>query len=85
MRAGWAYFAAFPRTARDFAALGTTRLAMPVLVITGEKATGPALATQFRLVATNVSEQILANTGHFVVDERPREVLTALQGFLQTR
>ena len=44
----------------------------------------PALAAQFRLVATNVKQLILADTGHFVVDERPREVAQALRDFLVT-
>jgi len=38
MRAGWAYFAAWPDTAKDFAQMAKTRLTMPVLSIAGEKA-----------------------------------------------
>jgi pimeloyl-ACP methyl ester carboxylesterase len=33
MRAGWAYFGAWPQTAKDFAELAQTRLTMPVLAI----------------------------------------------------
>jgi len=84
MRAGWAYFSAFPQTAREFSQLGQTKLAMPVLVVTGQKAGGTALAQQFRLVASNVSELVLPDTGHFVVDERPREVEQALLDFLNS-
>src|SRR5437773_4086425 len=35
MRAGWAYFAAWPQTAKDFAQLSQTKLTMPVLSIAG--------------------------------------------------
>jgi len=38
MRAGWAYFAAWPDTAKDFAQMAKTRLTMPILSIAGEKA-----------------------------------------------
>jgi hypothetical protein len=31
MRAGWAYFAAWPETAKDFAEMARTNLTMPVL------------------------------------------------------
>ena len=37
MRAGWAYFAAWPETAKDFAEMAKTKLTMPVLSIAGEK------------------------------------------------
>jgi pimeloyl-ACP methyl ester carboxylesterase len=37
MRAGWAYFAAWPDTAKDFAQMAKTKLTMPVLSIAGEK------------------------------------------------
>src|SRR5438270_662429 len=50
MRAGWAYFANFPQTAKDFAQLSQTRLSMPVLSIGGERANGEALGRQMKLV-----------------------------------
>src|SRR3989440_5440959 len=40
MRAGWAYFSAWPRTAKDFAQLSRTKLTMPILSIAGDKASG---------------------------------------------
>lgn len=82
MRAAWAYFAAFPETAREFASLSRNKLTMPVLALSGEKAAGAALAAQMRFVATTVDARILPNAGHWLVEERPTEVLTALDGFL---
>lgn len=82
MRAGWEYFHNFPLTAKDFAVLAKTKLAMPVLVISGEKAGGKGLGEQLRLVATNVTSVVLANTGHWVIDENPTEVMQALAKFL---
>ena len=84
MRAAWAYFAAFPQTATEFAAFARTKLTMPVLAIGGDKANGPALAKQVTLVATNTSSVVLPNTGHWVMDENPRGTMDALEGFLGT-
>jgi pimeloyl-ACP methyl ester carboxylesterase len=82
MRAGWAYFVSFQQAARDFAQLSQTMLTMPVLVIGGEKSLGDALGRQMKLVASNVSVVVLKDTGHWVLEERPKETTEALQKFL---
>jgi pimeloyl-ACP methyl ester carboxylesterase len=82
MRAGWAYFVSFQQAAKDFAQLSQTKLTMPVLVIGGEKANGDVLAKQLNLVATNVKVVILKNTGHWVLEENPKETFDALFNFL---
>src|SRR6267142_3308680 len=82
MRAGWAYFVSFQQAATDFAQFSRTKLSMPVLAMGGEKANGDALGKQVRLVATNVETLVLPNTGHWVMEERPRETMDALMRFL---
>jgi pimeloyl-ACP methyl ester carboxylesterase len=82
MRAGWAYFVSFQQAAKDFAQLSQTKLTMPVLVIGGEKALGEPLAQQMKLVASNVTVVVLKDTGHWVLEERPKETTEALQKFL---
>jgi pimeloyl-ACP methyl ester carboxylesterase len=82
MHAGWAYFVSFQQTARDFAELSRKKLTMPVLSIGGEKANGGVLALQMKLVATDVTFVVLKNTGHWVMEERPKETMEALQKFL---
>src|SRR5215471_13382375 len=82
MRAGWAYFAAWPDTANDFAQMAKTKLAMPVLSIAGEKASAAILGPQMKLVATAVTEINLKDTGHWLMEERPNETLEALIPFL---
>jgi pimeloyl-ACP methyl ester carboxylesterase len=82
MRAGWAYFVSFPRTAKEFEALSRTRLTMPVLSIGGEKANGAALARQAKLVASDVTEVILEGAGHWLMEERPQETMAAMTRFL---
>src|SRR6202795_3746831 len=82
MRAAWAYFVSFQQAATDFAELSRTKLTMPVLAMGGEKANGVALGKQAKLVATNVETLVLPNTGHWVMEERPRETMDALTRFL---
>ncbi len=82
MRAGWAYFAAWPQTAKDFAQLAQTRLTIPVLSIAGEKASGGVLGPQMKLVASDVTVVVLKDTGHWVLEERPKETTDALLKFL---
>ena len=82
MAAGFAYFASFPKTATDFAELAKTQLAMPVLSIGGAKANGNALGAQAKLVAANVTVIILQDTGHWILEESPKETIAALVDFL---
>jgi pimeloyl-ACP methyl ester carboxylesterase len=82
MRAGWGYFASFPRTAQEFAQLAQTKLTMPVLVIGGDRSGGVALGEQVKLVANDVTVVVLKNTGHWLIDERPSETAAALLAFL---
>ncbi len=81
MRAGWAYFVSFPKAASDFAELAKVKLTMPVLAIGGEKAAGDFLGGQMKLVATNVTVIVLKNTGHWLMEENPKETMDALVKF----
>jgi len=82
MRAAWTYFASWPQLAKDFAKLSQTKLTMPVLSIGGEKSLGNELAAQMKLVATDVSVIVLKDTGHWILEERPRETTDARVKFL---
>jgi pimeloyl-ACP methyl ester carboxylesterase len=82
MRAGWAYFAAWPETAHDFADLTKTKLTMPVLAIAGEKASAGTLMPQMKLVANDVTTVTLQGAGHWILEERPKETTDALLKFL---
>jgi pimeloyl-ACP methyl ester carboxylesterase len=82
MRAAWAYFASWPQLATEFAPLSKTKLTMPVLSIGGEKSLGNELGAQMKLVADNVTVIVLPNTGHWILEERPKETTDALLGFL---
>ena len=82
MRAGFEVFRSFEQDARDFAALAQTKLTIPMLVLTGEKASGQFLIDQARLVDTNVEGMVIKGSGHWLMDERPKETMEALIGFL---
>ena len=82
MRAGWGYFAGFPQTAKDFAELSKTRLTMPVLSLGGDHSLGDLLGAQMKRVAGDVTVIVLKDTGHWVLEERPKETTDALLKFL---
>jgi pimeloyl-ACP methyl ester carboxylesterase len=82
MHAGWAYFVSFLQAAKDFSQLSQTKLTMPVLSIGGEKSLGDALGQQAKLVATDATVIVLKDTGHWVLEERPKETTEALEKFL---
>jgi pimeloyl-ACP methyl ester carboxylesterase len=82
MRAAWIYFASWPQLAKDFAQLSQTKLTMPVLSIGGEKSLGNELGAQMKLVAKNPIVIVLPNTGHWILEEKPKETTDALVNFL---
>jgi hypothetical protein len=50
--------------------------------IAGEKPMGDVLGQQMKLVASNATGVVLKDTGHWVLEERPRETTEALVKFL---
>ena len=82
MRAGFEYFRAFEKDAQDFARLARISLTMPMLVLTGEKASGEGLIQQARLVAKNVEGLIIRGSGHWLMEEAPDRVIPKLVEYL---
>lgn len=83
MQAGLGYFKGFPKDAddnRQFVAAG--KLPMPVLVIEGEKSMGGALTAQANEAAGSVRSILLKGAGHWIMEERPQEVKSAIVDFL---
>ena len=85
MRAGFEYFKNFKEDAKDFAELATTKLNMPFLVLTGEKASGTFLIDQARLVATNVSGTVVQGFGHWLIGGSSRPGGPGARGIPQKR
>jgi pimeloyl-ACP methyl ester carboxylesterase len=85
MRAGFEYFKAFAEDATDNEALSAKKLDMPMLVLTGERASGPVLIAQARLVANHVEGTVVPGSGHWLLEEAPQAVLPPLVAFLGAR
>jgi len=82
MRAGFEVFRNFEQDAKDFAAFSATKLGMPFLVLTGEKASGTFLIDQVKLVATNVSGTVVKGAGHWLMEEAPKTVIPMIVEFV---
>lgn len=83
MHAGFQQFKAFDQDAIDnraFVAAG--KLAMPVLAIGGEKSFGPMMATVMRAAASNVTQGVVPNSGHWVMEENPDATIKMVMEFL---
>ncbi len=84
MHAGFSQFAAFDQDAVDnraFLAKGG-RLNMPVLALGGEKSFGPMMATVMRAAADNVTEGVVPDSGHWIMEENPQATIRLVRGFV---
>ncbi len=83
MHSGFAQFAAFDQDAIDNRAfLAAGRLKMPVLAVGGQKSFGPMMATVMRAGADNVTEGIVADSGHWIMEENPLATIGLVREFL---
>ena len=83
MHAGFSQFAAFDQDAVDNQAfLAAGKLSMPVLAIGGEKSFGPMMATVMRFAASNVTQAVIPDAGHWLMEEQPAETVKVVHAFL---
>ena len=83
MHSGFAQFAAFDQDAIDNRAfLASDRLKMPVLAVGGQKSFGPMMATVIRAGADNVTEGIVPDSGHWIMEENPHATIGLVREFL---
>jgi pimeloyl-ACP methyl ester carboxylesterase len=86
MHSGFAQFAALDQDAVDnkafLAAKG--KLGMPVLAIGGEKSFGPMMATVMRFAASDVTEGIIPDSGHWIMEENPTATSVIVRSFLSS-
>jgi pimeloyl-ACP methyl ester carboxylesterase len=84
MHSGFAQFAAFDQDALDnkgfIAARG--KLGMPVLAIGGEKSFGPMMATVMRFAASDVTEGVIPDSGHWIMEENPQATVAMVRAFI---
>src|SRR5207245_2649951 len=72
MHSAFNQFAAFAQDATDnkvFAA--NAKLAMPILAIGAEQSFGTAMADDLRFIGTQVTGAVIANSGHWLMEEQP--------------
>ena len=83
MHAAFEQFAAFSQDAVDNKALAAKgKLAMPVLAIGADKSFGTTQADVMRFVASDVRAQVIADSGHWLMEEQPAATVAAITGFL---
>ncbi len=83
MHSAFEQFAAFSRDAIDNKALAAKgKLGMPVLAIGADKSFGTAQSDALRVVASNVTGQVIANSGHWLMEEQPAATVAAIVQFL---
>jgi pimeloyl-ACP methyl ester carboxylesterase len=85
MRSGFAQFGAFDQDVTDNRAwlAAGRKLTMPVLAIGGEKSFGPMMATVMRAAATDVTEAVVPDSGHWLMEEQPEATVAVIGAFLK--
>ncbi|TXI03522.1 MAG: alpha/beta fold hydrolase [Rhizobium sp.] len=85
MHAGFLQFAAFDQDAIDNrASVSHGRLQMPVLAIGGDHSFGATMAFVMRFAADDVHQVVIANSGHWLMEEQPQPTIAAIRAFLAT-
>lgn len=82
MRAAFAQFRSIRKDVEDNKKALTTKLAIPVLAIGGEKSFGGMEAVVMRNAATDVTEVVIPDAGHWLMEEQPAATITAIRQFL---
>jgi pimeloyl-ACP methyl ester carboxylesterase len=87
MHSGFAQFAAFDQDAVDNRAwlAAGNRLSMPVLALGGEKSFGSTMAAVMRAAASNVTEGVIPDSGHWIMEENPQATVSQVVSFFGER
>jgi len=68
--------------AKDNKIFEQTKLTIPVMAVGGEKSFGPLQAVIMRHVATNVQEEVVLGSGHWLMEERPEYTVALIRKFI---
>jgi pimeloyl-ACP methyl ester carboxylesterase len=82
MHSAFAQFLSIPKDAEDNKVSMMTKLTMPVLAIGAAKMFGANEAIVMRNAADNVTEVVIANSGHWLMEEQPAATIAAVHNFL---
>jgi pimeloyl-ACP methyl ester carboxylesterase len=84
MHCAFNQFAAFTQDAADNKTLAAHgKLTMPVLALGGDHSFGTKMADIMRLVAEDVTGDIIAKCGHWVMEEQPKPTTGAIVDFIE--
>ncbi|MGE0416168.1 MAG: alpha/beta fold hydrolase, partial [Acetobacteraceae bacterium] len=84
LRAGFSYYRAIPRDIADNAAIAQQfKLPMPVLALGGDSGWGRGMEVvdSLRRLAVDVRGGVVAQCGHWMPEEQPRELIHQLRAF----
>jgi pimeloyl-ACP methyl ester carboxylesterase len=82
MHAAFAQFRSIRKDAEDNKAQVATKLTIPVLAIGGEKSFGAMEAVVMRNAASDVTELVIPDAGHWLMEEQPAATVKAIRQFL---
>jgi pimeloyl-ACP methyl ester carboxylesterase len=82
MHSAFAQFLSFPRDVEDNRKALASKLTMPVLAIGGAKSFGANQAVVMRNAASNVTEVVIPDAGHWLMEEAPGPTIAAIQRFI---
>src|SRR6266478_806528 len=85
MRSAFAQFLSIPKDAEDNKVSMMAKLTMPVLAIGAAKMFGANEAIVMRNAADNVTEVLIGNSGHWLMDEQPAATIAAVRNFLDRK
>jgi pimeloyl-ACP methyl ester carboxylesterase len=85
MHSAFAQFRSIRQDAQDNLVSMGTKLTMPVLAVGGQKSFGSNEAIVMRNAAVNVTEVVISNSGHWLMEEEPAATIAAVRAFLTSK
>lgn len=82
MKSAFAQFRAFRQDAKDNAAVVDHKLPMPVLAVGGAKSFGATEAVVMRNAASDVTELVVPDSGHWLMEEATATTVANVQAFI---
>ena len=82
LRGSFGWYRAIDTTIAQDQERRNTALTMPVLAVGGERSFGEHVGEAVRVVAPDAESVVIPDTGHFLAEESPDELLAALTPFL---
>jgi pimeloyl-ACP methyl ester carboxylesterase len=82
LRGSFGFYRAVPATSAQNQQRKERRLTLPVLAIGGAESSGEGVGNTMKLAADDVQTLVITGCGHWVAEQAPERLLTALSTFL---